>query len=178
MKGVLFTEFMEMVEEKWDLKMVDDLIIESDDPEEGAYSSTMYYKHENLVKLVVTLHEKTGIPLKDLLVTYGKYLFPKLAQSHLFLLKDIDNTLVLLERLEPIIHLNVKKLYPQSLPPTFRTERVDDRTLYLYYRSHRKMADVAEGLILGSGNFYNENITVEQEEAPDNEVKFIVSKIS
>lgn len=176
MKGVIFTEFMEMVEEKWGLKMVDDIIIDSKDPEDGAYSSTMYYKHENLVAMVLKLHEKTQIPLKDLLICYGTYLFPKLAESHMFLLKDIECTITLLERLEPIIHLNVKKLYPQSHPPTFRAERVDQNTLNLYYQSHRKMEDVAEGLILGCAKFYNEDIKVEREDESGNEVKFIVRK--
>ena len=39
MKGIVFTEFLEMVEEKFDLETLDKIIINSKLPSEGVYTS-------------------------------------------------------------------------------------------------------------------------------------------
>jgi hypothetical protein len=49
MKGMVFTEFLEMVEAKFSADMVDDIISDSDLPNGGAYTSVGTYDHSELV---------------------------------------------------------------------------------------------------------------------------------
>ena len=57
MKGIIFTEFMELVEEKFGLDVLDDVLEMSGD--EGIYTSVGSYDHRDLVKLIVNLSKKT-----------------------------------------------------------------------------------------------------------------------
>tara|TARA_R110002049_G_scaffold16388_8_gene65342 strand:+ start:147 stop:686 length:540 start_codon:yes stop_codon:yes gene_type:complete len=179
MKGIIFTEFLEMVEEKFDYSMVDQIITDSQDPLDGAYTSVNTYDHTQLVNLVVALHKRSGIPLSDLLSTYGEYLFGGLAKNYPELVKDIKDPFDMLLNIEILIHTEVRKLYPEANPPKFTGTRIDEKTIELVYNSHRSMGDVAEGLIHGCGKYFGVTYKVDQT-ANDNNgqiVKFRIEKI-
>ncbi|NQZ78380.1 MAG: heme NO-binding domain-containing protein, partial [Ekhidna sp.] len=78
MKGIIFTEFLEMVEEKFGYETVDHVIENSGLPHDGIYTAVGKYPHEEMVSMVLTLHQKTSLPISDLLQEYGRYLFHKL----------------------------------------------------------------------------------------------------
>lgn len=168
MKGIIFTEFLEMVEEKFDYQMVDNIITDAHDPLDGAYTSVNTYDHTQLVNLVIALHKRSGIPLPDLLRTYGEYLFGGLAKNYPNLLKDIKDPFDMLLNIEILIHTEVRKLYPEANPPKFTGTRIDDKTIELVYNSHRSMGDVAEGLIIGCGKHFGVNYKVEQTASDNN----------
>jgi hypothetical protein len=177
MKGIIFTEFIALVEKKWGLKMVNDVIEEADDPIDGAYVSTGNYDHHNLVELITTLHHKSGIPVRDLMEIYGRSLFNKLIE-HWYFDFQFDSTFDMLFNIESMIHAEVKKLYPDSMPPKFTCERLNDGQLKMVYQSHRCMGPVAKGLMLGCADYYSENIEVKivnTSESGD-EVEFLLSK--
>ncbi|MFK7758076.1 MAG: heme NO-binding domain-containing protein [Flavobacteriales bacterium] len=179
MKGLIFTEFLEMVEEKFDYEMVDQIISDASDPLDGAYTSVDSYDHSQLVNLVVALHKRSNIPLSDLLKTYGEYLFSSLAQNYPDLLEGITDPFEMLLNIELLIHTEVRKLYPEANPPRFTGTRINENTLELIYNSHRSMGDVAEGLIHGCGNHFNEKYKVDQvsSENSGQTVKFRIEKI-
>ena len=133
MKGVIFTEFIEVVEENFGYEMINLIIDKVQDPEEGAYTSVKDYSHLNLVNLVVALHEETKIPLSEVLIFFGTHLFPKLAKRHPQIIKDFDNSFDLLEKIEDVIHVEVKKLYPAAMPPKFVTDRISEVELLMIY---------------------------------------------
>ena len=56
MKGIVFTEFLEMVEDRFSLDMVDDLIDDCDLPSGGVYTAVGTYSHEEIVALVSAYH--------------------------------------------------------------------------------------------------------------------------
>lgn len=60
MKGIIFTEFMELVESKFGLEVLDQVLELSDD--EGVYTSVGSYDHRDLVKLIVNLSKVSDIP--------------------------------------------------------------------------------------------------------------------
>lgn len=60
MKGIIFTEFMELVESKFGLEVLDRVLELSDD--EGVYTSVGSYDHRGLVKLIVNLSKVSDIP--------------------------------------------------------------------------------------------------------------------
>ena len=77
MKGVVFTEFLEMVEEKFGDEMVDDIINDSDLSTNGAYTAIGTYPHNEIITLVVNLSKYSKIPVPDLVHVFGKHLFSR-----------------------------------------------------------------------------------------------------
>ncbi|MDA9557054.1 heme NO-binding domain-containing protein, partial [Vibrio sp.] len=76
MKGVIFTEFLDLVEQQFGLSTLDQILDECED--EGIYTSVGTYDHRDLVKLIVALSKKTEISAEDLQQVYGKSIFSKL----------------------------------------------------------------------------------------------------
>lgn len=163
MKGIVFTEFLEMVEEKFDLAAVDQMIETAGLDSGGAYTSVGTYDHEELLTLVGALHKLTGMPVNDLLVIYGKYLLPKLLTINPELTSQFRSCFELVAAVDEIIHVEVRKLYPDAELPTFEVLKHNQDEMELVYTSCRPFADLAKGLIIGCAEYYNENIEVEVE---------------
>jgi hypothetical protein len=179
MKGVIFTEFLEMVEDKFEYEMVDQIIADAKDPNDGAFTSVNSYDHTQLVGLVKALHKRSGIPLHDLMKTYGEFLFGRLVRNYPNLIAGVTDSFEMLLNIEVLIHTEVRKLYPQSNPPRFTGIRLDGKMIKLIYNSHRSMGDIVEGLILGCGAHFGEKFKVEQlsEQNKGQRVKFEIERI-
>lgn len=160
MKGIVFTEFMDMVEQTWGYDMVDDMIDAAELPSGGAYTAVGTYAHSELVSMVVQLSEMTQTDIPTLLFLYGKHLFSRFAAGYGHFFEGIDNTLDFLERIENYIHVEVRKLYPDAELPTFDSTRHAPTQLELVYRSERGFAHFAHGLIHGCIEHYNEEFDV------------------
>jgi len=161
MKGVIFTEFISLVEDKWGLQMINDIIDDTHDPVNGSYVSVGNYDHHQLVDLVVALHKRTGIPVNELLKAYGKALFERLVNRYGHFKLKFTSAFDLFMNLEDMIHTEVRKLLLDSNPPRFTCEQIDENKLKMHYYSHRCMGPVAEGLMHGCAEFFNEEIDVE-----------------
>ena len=168
MKGIIFTKFLEMVEDKWELSMLDELITKAKDPINGAYNAVDTYDHKQLVNLVVELHKKTVIPVADFLEVYGKYLFSKLAEENPKLMKSIHSIFDMLLNIETAIHTEVLKLHSDANPPRFEDKIESENEMKRTYHSHRSMADVAIGLIKGFAAYYDETIEIETLKVAEN----------
>ncbi len=179
MKGVIFTEFLEMVEDKFDYEMVDQIIADAKDPNDGAFTSVNSYDHTQLVSLVKALHKRSGIPLHDLMKTYGEFLFGSLARKYPNLIARVTDSFEKLLKIEVLIHTEVRKLYSQSNLVRFTGIRLDGKMIKLIYNSHRSMGDIVEGLILGCGAHFGEKFKVEQlsEQNKGQRVKFEIERI-
>lgn len=179
MKGIVFTEFLDMVEQKFGYSMVDTLLLTTDLPSEGIYTSVGTYKHTEMVNLVVNLSEKSNIPIPDLLKAFGSYLFNSFTKTYHHFMEKAPDAFSLLESIHHYIHVEVQKLYPDAELPHFDIEREGDKTLIMTYTSVRKMADLAFGLIEGCTNYYKEKVVISQ--IPLNEdgsiTKFVITKI-
>jgi len=55
MKGMVFTEFLEMVEDQFGFTMADKIISEAELASGGVYTSVGTYHHQEMVALVVNL---------------------------------------------------------------------------------------------------------------------------
>lgn len=178
MKGMIFTEFLEMVEDKFSLAMVDQIITKSELPSGGVYTAVGTYSHTEIVQLVVNLSQETNIPIPDLLYTFGERLFERFAIRYEHFLTCADSSFAFLEQLEKYVHMEVKKLYPEAELPTFECNRTIDGSLQMIYRSHRSMADVARGLMAGCFRYFGEKVEIAQEDLSQGKgtvVKFLLT---
>jgi len=178
MKGIIFTEFLEMVEEKFGDEVVETIIENANLPSEGAYTSVGTYDHKEMYSLIRELHKNTDIPVPQLMHAYGFYLFATLANSYKPMLSDIDNAFDMLRSVDKYIHVEVRKLYPDAELPHFEVNDRGTNTLEMIYTSPRKMSDVAAGLIEGCLMHFKEKATVTKEMiiADGSKVKFEIIK--
>lgn len=168
MKGIVFTEFLKMVELQFDAETVESIIVNANLPSEGAYTSIGTYPHQEMVSLLTCLSERTGQSADALMRSYGKYMFAVLhAQIPSEDPLGRSNTFDLLATIENNIHAEVRKLYPDADLPHFEHTRLDENTLLLQYQSERQMASFAEGLILGCIAHFGESITVNRTDSPE-----------
>ncbi|RJG27293.1 heme NO-binding domain-containing protein [Massilia cavernae] len=160
MKGVIFVEFMELVESRMGLDMLDRIIGEADLPNDGAYTSVGTYDHAELVRMVTALSNATGVSTPQLILMFGEHLFTRFSVGYPALFVEAHNTFEFLERIDGVIHVEVRKLYPDAELPSLSCTRPAPGELELLYRSPRGFADLAEGLINGCIRHFGEAITV------------------
>lgn len=163
-----------MVETKFSPELADELIDSCELPSGGAYTAVGTYDHSEMATLITRLSELIETPVPQCIHTFGVYLFD---QFHLKFPSFFDGhrcALTFLEGIEDVIHVEVKKLYPDAQLPRFDIERPDANTLIMTYRSERHLGDLAHGLIEQSIRHFKQNIELTREdlEDPDSPVRF------
>jgi hypothetical protein len=178
MKGIVFTEFIEMIENRFGPDTVDHLIEVSDSASGGAYTSVGTYDHEELERMLTALSAKAGLTVPVLLHEFGLHLFTRFAIGFPMLFEGKDNALDFLSQVGSHIHVEVRKLYPDAELPTLEHQHLNDGQLELLYRSPRPFAALAGGLIEGCIVHFGNAHTLTREDSSDqcgSTVKFIVS---
>ncbi len=161
MKGMVFTEFVEFVENRYGFDAVDGMI--EDSGLSGVYTQAGNYPFEEMVTLVVALCEKQKVELVEVLEKYGEYLFGKLASLYPNINK-FSSVFDIVSHVDNIIHPEVRKLYPDADLPSFRVVTQTENKLIMEYMSNKSLQHLAKGLILGVAQYYNENIVVNIQE--------------
>ena len=111
MKGVVFTEFLEMVEERFSPETADRIIEASNLSTDGAYTAVGTYDYEELAQLVNHLSAETGIAAAELLRSFGHRLFQHFHRGYNTFFDGIDSSFDFLKKVESYIHVEVRKLY-------------------------------------------------------------------
>jgi len=164
MKGMIFTEFLEMVEERFSLTVVDQIIEAADLPSGGIYTAVGTYPHQELVQLVVILSEQTATPLPLLLQSFGERLFQSFSVNYAHFLTNASSSFSFLEQLQGYVHAEVQKLYPEAELPHFECIHLTGGRMKMIYRSHRSLGDVAHGLMIGCFRYFEEEVQIERRE--------------
>ncbi|MBT8264660.1 MAG: heme NO-binding domain-containing protein [Muriicola sp.] len=174
MKGIVFTEFLEMVESTFGLEVTDTIIENSELVSEGIYTSVGTYDFNEMVALLTSLSKEVQLPANDLLHTFGLYLFDSLGKAHPEVIQSYTSPLALLFSIEDHIHVHVKKLYPDAELPSFTIVEKTDTSLSMIYKSSRGLYSLAHGLMEKTFSHFNESaqISFELLKEDGTEVKF------
>lgn len=179
MKGLVFTEFFTMIEEKFGIDMVDDLIDATDLESGGAYTAVGTYDHQELVAMVVELSNRVNIDVPILVNTFGHHLANTFTTKFSSFFEEVDNTLDFLKTIDNHIHVEVAKLYPDAELPEFTYDDSDPDRFVLTYRSRRGFADLAQGLIEATMKHYQDNFMLERSDSSDQDThiaQFILTR--
>lgn len=181
MKGLIFTQFLEMVAEVFSAEMVEEIIDAANLPNEGAYTDVGTYPYEELISLVSCLSAATHIPIPDLELSYGKFLFNKLLERYKKLILQSHNCFEFLQQVDNHIHIEVLKLYPEAELPRFECTLITPTEMTMTYRSNHPFAKLAEGLILGCAEHFGETLHLRSQQlgpTPQNlhNVRFILTR--
>ena len=166
MKGIIFREFIGMVESSFSLEIADAIITASNLKTNGAYTSVGTYPHEEMVELVTHLAARTNISVPDLLRAFGHHLFDRFALIHPEYITTQASAFELLRLLDGHIHVEVRKLYAEVELPSFDHRAGPDGSMILVYRSTRALADFAEGMLHGCIDHFKEPMQVDRYDLP------------
>jgi hypothetical protein len=166
MKGIVFTEFLEMVEERYSAEVMDRILLGAKLPSGGAYTAVGTYDHGEMWSLVIQLSKVLEVPVPELFRSYGEHLFVRFAAAHPHCLAGAKSSFDLLQGLDNVIHREVRKPYPDAELPRFEVAERSALQMILIYESARHFADLAEGLIRACGHHFGQHIALTRESLP------------
>ncbi|PLX12495.1 MAG: hypothetical protein C0598_05785 [Marinilabiliales bacterium] len=178
MKGIVFTEFIEYVEDKHGFDVTQNMIDGSGLSNEGVFTSVGTYDASEFVSMVTKLSELTNNNISSILNDYGKYLFKIFSKLYPHFFPSNITIFDFISKIDSYIHVEVKKLYPDAELPKMTTLEKNENMMIMKYSSARKFSDFAHGLLLGAVDFFNENIEIQSELISNDgsEVKFTLIK--
>ena len=178
MKGIVFTEFLDLVEDKFGLEMVDKIIINTNLKSEGVYTSIGTYSFSEMLQLLQHLSKYTDISIDNLLLIYGEHFFSVIENSYPGLLATYKDPIEMLSSIENHIHVEVLKIYPDAELPTFLVEEKSEISLIMVYKSSRAMHHFGLGLMNKTFEHFNTTATIQLEKIKEDgtEVRFTVIK--
>ena len=179
MKGIIFTEFLELVEEKFGLVMVDKIINQSNLESEGVYTAVGTYEFSEMLQLISHLSENTDISIDDLLMVYSEHLFKALIKTHPNLVEHYKDPMNLLASIENHIHVEVQKIYPDAQLPTFTLEEKTEDKMVMVYKSDKALYMLGKGLMLETFKLFKVEADIQFEKLNDQgtEVRFHINKL-
>ena len=178
MKGIVFTEFLDLVESKFGLDVVDDIIEKSNLKSGGAYTAIGTYDFSEMLSLLVNLEDNTKISIDDLLLVYGEHFFSVIENNYKDLLSLYKTPIDMLSSIENHIHIEVRKIYPDAELPTFEVIHKDANKLVMIYKSSRAMYRFGLGLMNKTFEYFNTKASIITEKIKDDgtEVKFNIEQ--
>ena len=178
MKGIVFTEFLDLVEEKFGIEMVDKIISQSTLESEGIYTSIGTYSFSEMLQLLKHLSENTNISIDNLLLVYAEHFFSVIENSYPGLLATYKDPIEMISSIEDHIHIEVRKIYPDAELPTLIVEEKTEDSLVLIYKSSRAMHHFGLGLMNKTFAHFNStaNIVLEKIKEDGTVVKFLINK--
>lgn len=164
MKGIVFCEFLDMVDDVFSPEMTETLIDSCDLASGGAYTAVGTYDHDEIITLVAALSRETGAPVPELVKSFGSHLFGRFVELYPDFFEGVEDVYDFLESVDAKIHVDVKKLYPEAELPSIDCERIDDTRFALLYESGRAMGDLAEGLIASAISHFGQDVEMSRQD--------------
>ncbi len=167
MKGVVFIEFLDMVDERFGPNTTEAIVSGANLRNAGAFTSVGSYEAVDLSALIGKLCEHSGLGANELVRDFGRHLLTRFADAHPAYFLETHDLFEFVTSIERRVHGDVLKLYPDAELPTLKVERPDPTQTTVLYRSRRRLADLAEGLLLGAIAHFNAAVTLQRTDLPD-----------
>lgn len=163
MKGIIFNELENMVTESFGAEAWETAVRKTPlKTAGGLFIGPKSYPDEDLVALVSTASDLTGKPADELIITFGHYLFPRLLGRYPGAIQPGMNAKTFLQSIDRVIHLEVRKLFPDAILPSFDYEDPAPDQLVMMYKSPRRLCPLVIGLLRGVSDHFNERIDYEK----------------
>ncbi len=163
MKGIFFTEFLEMVEREYGLILTEKIISDLGTGNNGVYEATTDYPYSQFVELCNLLGFEVKSSVSDVVKNFGEYLFSRLVI--LFRPSFAGNSSIFdfLDQIDEFIHNKIQERFTPVEIPRFRAVKINDSTFQMSYQTEKLLIDLAIGLFMGCQRFFNEELTLNTE---------------
>lgn len=158
MKGIIFRELERMVHAELGESAWEDLLGQLGI---DGFVSAETYPDDDLYRLVTALVTKTGTPQESLLFGFGRHMSVRLIADYPVFVTPNMTAKGFLSAVDNVIHVEVRKLHPDAVLPSFQCEDPGPDQLVMLYRSSRQLCDLAAGLIAGVGDHFGERVAQE-----------------
>ena len=128
---------------------------------DGLHIASESYPDEEMLGLLncASCHYKRDV--ESTLRSLGSFMVPHFALYYPMFFADHKSLLTFLPTIDAVVHLEVKKLYPDAKLPSFIcSPDPQQKQITMEYSSERKLCALAEGLIEGSAAHFKETITL------------------
>lgn len=162
MKGVIFNYLEDFLTQNIGEDATDDLISSCQLQTKEPFVGPGTYPDSDLFAIVGAASKKLGAPVPDLVKAFGKFCFPKLGAAFPKFLEGFDHPKPFLMTVDNVIHVEVRKLFKDSILPKFIFVDTKPDQLDLTYQSERKLCGFMEGLLDGTGEHFGVPIQYEK----------------
>lgn len=163
MKGTVFVELLDHVEDKYGLEVLDSVIEALGDKlsTKGAYTSVGNYPHQEMLELASAICTLRGESLQSLLDDFARSLMLAFEQMHPHFFDEGQDIFDFFMTLESRIHADVRKIYPDARPPLILCYKTAEDSLEITYQSARPLALMAIALTRATGSRFGEALDIE-----------------
>jgi hypothetical protein len=158
MHGLIFAELKRYVETKFDTKTWNTLL-EKAGLKGNMYIAAAVYPDSDILALVTTACNMTGLTPNAVLEDFGDFIAPQLIAQYSFLIKPEWGFLDFLCNTEETIH-KVVRFHQGVTPPRLAVTRLADDKALISYDSGRKMCALLKGIVKGAAKHYKEEISI------------------
>lgn len=162
MKGIVFNLLEEFIAEKLGEEKYEEIVAGCDMMTKEPFVGPGTYPDDDLFAIVGKTVEVSGIALPDALRAFGRFCFPKLAERFPDFIVPHTHPKSFLKTVDTVIHVEVRKLYPDAEPPYFTYDDPTPDRLIMRYSSKRRLCHLMEGLIDGVSDYYKTPIRYRQ----------------
>ncbi|MGH1417697.1 MAG: heme NO-binding domain-containing protein [Hyphomicrobiaceae bacterium] len=161
MHAVIHKDFKKFVEERHSPELYQ-RALEQVGYDVAHFEAEVYHNDAEIDRMVNTTAELLSQSRLDFLTEMGLFGAPGLFEAFKAMIDPEWKTLDLVENIEARMHKYVREEFG-AFPPSLKPHRISETELKIDVLSHRKMAGLAKGFILGFGRIYGEAITVDVE---------------
>ncbi len=158
MKGVIFNLFEDFVCESFGDEVYESILDAAELRTTEPFIGPGLYPDEDLLALVGVAVDQLGIALPDALRAFGRFALPRLVEAHPDFAESECGAKDFLLSVDSVIHVEVKKLWPDAQTPSFRYDDPGQGALSMMYASARKFCPLVEGFIDGVADHFGEKI--------------------
>lgn len=158
MKGVIFNIIEQAIvaehgDEVWDA-LLDDAGVD------GSYTALGDYPDDELFRLVAAGSAALGVAERELIRHLGRTSLLALSKRYPQFFTPHGEALSFVLTINDVIHPEVRKLHRAATPPWFDFEMTAQGGLRVGYHSARRLCDLAEGMLIGAADYYDESVTI------------------
>lgn len=127
------------------------------------YTMAETHPDDELTRLLERAAEAAGLTMPELLREFGAFTAKTVfARLYPAFYEIAGGTRPFLLTVEDRIHELVRATIPNAAPPALSVRARDEEVIEIEYASPRRLCRLLEGLVLGTGDRYGENVQIEE----------------
>ncbi len=162
MKGIIFVLLEDFLVERLGAKDYEAMIAACGLKTRDPFQVHQTYPDDDLFKILLNAADRLSLGLSDVLRHFGEFCFPCLVRRYPVFVQPYDHPKPFIQSVQRIIHVEVRKLYPDAETPIFRYQDPAPDRLIIEYESKRRLCHFMEGIIKGVETHFRCPIRVRQ----------------
>ena len=158
MKGTIFKHLEAYIVEVGGYESLE-LILEQVELESTRpFVGPLFYPDSDLLSIFGAACQHFSLEPGATLQSFGEFLFHRLAADSPHFLRGVDTVVEMLHQVDGVIHVEVKKLSPESYLPRLRCETLGEGKVLMTYQSDRKLCQLFVGLARGAAQHFRQTM--------------------